>query len=194
MTNLQTDYLQSALKQFRYYKMLGEQAMQQISDDKLFVNEPNSNSIAVIVKHLSGNMISRWTDFLTTDGEKEGRNRDDEFENDLLTRAEIMQTWEAGWKVFLSALESLNESQLADIIFIRNQDHTVMEAINRQLSHYPYHVGQIVFISKMHTPHWRSLSIPRGESSTYNQGKFEQPRLRANFTDEFLATNPSSDT
>ncbi len=181
-------YLSSAQKQFLYYKHLGEQTFSQLTDHQLFWQyNPESNSIAMIVKHLWGNMLSRWTDFLTTDGEKETRNRDAEFENDTATRAEMMAQWDAGWKCLFDALGALTEADLERTIYIRNMGHSVMEAINRQLAHYPYHVGQIVFIGKMcRDEEWTSLSIPRGNSQTYNAGKFAQPKHNEHFTDEFL--------
>lgn len=184
---MKTNYLESVIKQFEYYKMLGDKTFAQVPDEKLFwqFNE-DSNSIAVIVKHLSGNMLSRWTDFLTTDGEKEWRNRDDEFENDIATKDELLQKWNDGWKVFLDTLKSLKEEDLEKIIYIRNQGHTVMEAINRQLAHYPYHIGQIVFIGKMCANKWTSLSIPKGNSKSFNDDKFSKPKHKAHFTDEFL--------
>jgi hypothetical protein len=183
----QLNYLESVIKQFAYYKMLGEKAMAQVADAQLFLqDDEQQNSIAVIVKHMAGNMLSRWTDFLTTDGEKEWRNRDDEFNNTLETRAELMAVWSAGWEVFLKTLQSLKESDLDQIVYIRNQGHTVMEAINRQLAHYPYHIGQIVFAAKMHTAQWTSLSIPKGKSKDYNDEKFKEDKHRSHFTDEFL--------
>lgn len=184
---MENNYLPSAIKQFEYYKMLGEKTMAQVSDAHLFwqYNE-DSNSIATIVKHLWGNMLSRWTDFLTSDGEKTWRNRDGEFENDLTTREEVLQKWNEGWKVFLDTLNALQEEDLSKTIYIRNQGHTVMEAINRQLAHYPYHVGQIVFIGKMCAGQWESLSIPRGSSGQYNADKFSQPKRVEHFTHEFL--------
>lgn len=180
-------YLPSVIKQFEYYKMLGEKTFSQIPDDKLFwqVNE-ESNSIAVIVKHLWGNMLSRWTDFLTTDGEKEWRDRDAEFVNDITTKHDMVEKWNEGWSVFLGALTSLKDEDLEKIIYIRNQGHTVLEAINRQLAHYPYHIGQIVFIGKMVAKKWESLSIPKGNSTEYNKLKFSEPRHNKHFTDEFL--------
>ena len=184
---MDTNYLESVIKQFEYYKMLGDKTFAQVPDEKLFwqYNE-DSNSIATIVKHLWGNMLSRWTDFLTTDGEKEWRNRDDEFENDIATKDELLQKWNDGWKVFLDTLKSLKEEDLEKIIYIRNQGHTVMEAINRQLAHYPYHIGQIVFIGKMCADKWTSLSIPKGNSKSFNDDKFSKPKHKAHFTDEFL--------
>ena len=182
------DYLDSAKKQFEYYKMLGEKTFAQVSDEALFwqYNE-ESNSIAIIVKHLWGNMMSRWTDFLTSDGEKDWRNRDAEFENDISTRAELMDKWNEGWECFFTALNSLGPEDLEKVIYIRNMGHTVLEAINRQLAHYPYHIGQIVFIGKMAQENsWVSLSIPKGASKTYNADKFSKPKRKAHFTDEFL--------
>lgn len=185
---MKTDYLNSVTKQFEYYKLLGDKTIAQLPDDKLtWQFNPESNSIATIIKHLSGNMLSRWTDFLTSDGEKEWRNRDAEFENDLTTKEEVVKLWEEGWKCFLHTLKSLKEDDLEKIIYIRNQGHTVTEAINRQLAHYPYHVGQIVFIGKMIlNEKWQSLSIPRGNSNTYNAEKFSKEKSRAHFIDEFL--------
>jgi 1,2-phenylacetyl-CoA epoxidase catalytic subunit len=130
-------------------------------------------------------MLSRWTDFLHTDGEKEWRKRDEEFENDMLTKADVLDKWNAGWECLLKALESLQEVDLDKVIYIRNQGHTVQEAINRQLGHYAYHVGQIVFLGKMIAgENWASLSIPKGKSSTYNAQKFGQEKNRRHFTDE----------
>ena len=175
MTN---DYLDSAKKQFEYYKMLGEKTFAQLSDEALFWQyNDDSNSIATIVKHLWGNMRSRWTDFMTTDGEKEWRNREAEFDNDLTTRQELLDHWNEGWKCLFDALNSLTVNDLEKVIYIRNQGHTITEAINRQLAHYPYHVGQIVFIGKMAAEKgWTSLSIPKGNSQAFNAEKFAQPR------------------
>ncbi|MBL0340674.1 MAG: DUF1572 family protein [Bacteroidetes bacterium] len=175
MTN---DYLDSVKKQFEYYKLLGEQTFAQLEDDKLFwqYNE-DSNSIAIIVKHLCGNMLSRWKDFLTTDGEKTIRNRDAEFENSFSSRQDVLDTWELGWNCLFKALEDLSTSDLQKIIFIRNKEHTVVEAINRQLAHYPYHIGQIVFIGKMAaTSDWISLSIPKGGSKAFNDKEFSKQK------------------
>ena len=181
-------YLNSVKKQFLYYKMLGEKAMSQLQPEQLFVavNE-DTNSIATIVKHLSGNMLSRWTDFLTTDGEKEWRNRDNEFENDLQTKAAVMTLWNKGWNCFFDALDSIQSEQLSTIIYIRNEGHTVVEAINRQLAHYPYHIGQIVFYAKqLKTSEWKSLSIPKNKSKSYNATKFAQEKSIRNFTEAEL--------
>ena len=181
MTN---DYLESVKNQFEYYKMLGEKTFVQLSDDKLFWQyNQDSNSIAIIVKHLWGNMLSRWTDFLNTDGEKEWRDRDAEFENDIKTRQELTDKWNEGWMCLFNAINSLTLDDLEKIIYIRNQGHTVTEAINRQLAHYPYHVGQIVFIGKMLAENgWSSLSIPKGNSQAYNSEKFL--KLKAEFEEE----------
>lgn len=143
-------FLKSMDRQFRYYKSLGEKAMEQLDEPVLFI-QPNddSNGIATIVKHMWGNMLSRWTDFLTTDGEKPWRERDAEFENDLPTREAVMQKWEEGWNCLFNALSSITDNDLGMIIYIRNEGHTVLEAINRQLAHYSYHVGQIVYAAKL---------------------------------------------
>lgn len=148
-TNM-NNYLLSAIKQFEYYKLLGEKTFSQMDDAQLFwqYNE-DSNSIAIIIQHLWGNMLSRWTDFLTTDGEKDWRNRDAEFENNTSTKAAIIEKWNEGWACLFNALHHLTEEDLNKIIYIRNQGQTVTDAINRQLCHYSYHIGQIVFIGKM---------------------------------------------
>ncbi|MCI9844966.1 DUF1572 family protein [Flavobacterium pectinovorum] len=181
-------YLESVKKQFLYYKMLGEKAIDQLESEQLFIalNE-DTNSIATIIKHISGNMLSRWTDFLTSDGEKEWRNRDAEFENDLQSKEEALETWNKGWNVFFSALNNLKPEQLSDIIYIRNEGHTVIEAINRQLAHYPYHIGQIVFYAKqLKNSSWDSLSIPKNKSGNYNAEKFAKEKEIKNFTDDEL--------
>ncbi len=183
-----TDYLESSKKQFEYYKMLGDKTIAQLPDDKLFWQyNAESNSIAIIVKHLQGNMLSRWTNFLTSDGEKEWRQREAEFENDIQSKSELLKKWNEGWSCLFNALNSLNEADFSKTIYIRNQGHTVTEAINRQLAHYPYHIGQIVFIGKMIcNEKWTSLSIPKGDSKTYDAEKFAQPKRKVNFTQEFL--------
>ena len=188
---MQTNYLESSIKQFEYYKLLGDKTLDQLSEEQLFwhYNE-ESNSIATLVKHLSGNMLSRWTNFLTTDGEKEWRNRDHEFEHEVGTKEEVLEQWNRGWNCFLNALKELTEEDLGKEIFIRNQGHTVLEAINRQLSHYPYHVGQMVYSAKLLiNTNWKSLSIPKGQSQVFNAEKFSQEQHKQHFTDEFLRTN-----
>ncbi len=165
-----TSYLADSLSIFRMYKAMGERALAQVTDDQLQVAlDPESNSIAVIVKHLAGNMRSRWTDFLTSDGEKPDRNRDTEFEAPPATRAALMEMWESGWRVVFSALEPLTDADLGRTVCIRNEPHSVMQAINRQVAHYGCHVGQIVFLAKhLASSKWVSLSIPRGKSAEVN--------------------------
>lgn len=182
------NYLQSAIKQFEYYKSLGDKTFSQLTDDQLFWQyNQESNSIAIIVNHLSGNMLSRWTDFLTSDGEKDWRNREEEFQNIIYTKNELLENWHKGWNCLFTALNSLSEKDFDRIIYIRNQGHSVVEAINRQLCHYAYHVGQIVYIGKMIIDNnWKSLSIPKGNSVQYNQEKFSQSKEKRHFTDEFL--------
>jgi hypothetical protein len=131
-------------------------------------------------------MLSRFTGFLTTDGEKEWRNRDDEFENIITSKDELIKQWSIAWECFLNTLSSLDDTDLEKIIYIRNQGHTVMEAINRQLAHYPYHIGQIVYIAKMLSANWQSLSIPKNASASFNEQKFSQPKSITHFTDEYL--------
>ena len=183
-----SQYLESVKKQFLYYKTLGEKAMEQLEPEQLFISvNEDTNSITTIVKHLSGNMLSRWTDFLTTDGEKEWRNRDGEFNDSIKTKEELLETWNKGWNCFFDAINDLKSEQLSTIIYIRNEGHTVMEAINRQLAHYPYHVGQIVFYAKMlKKSDWNSLSIPKNKSIDYNADKFSKEKSIRNFTDDEL--------
>jgi hypothetical protein len=181
-------YLDSVRKQFLYYKMLGEKAMEQLEPEQLFVAvNDDTNSIAIIVKHLSGNMLSRWTDFLISDGEKEWRNRDGEFEATISSKEELLKVWDEGWNCFLTTLNAITSDQLNTIIYIRNEGHTVVEAINRQLAHYPYHIGQIVFYAKMlKAAEWLSLSIPKNKSISYNADKFSKEKSIKNFTDDEL--------
>jgi Protein of unknown function (DUF1572) len=181
------NYLESVRQQFEYYKLLGEKTFAQLADEHLFWQyNSESNSIANIVKHLWGNMLSRWTDFLTTDGEKTWRDRDAEFENDFVTRQQLLEKWNEGWACLFAAINSITEADLGKIIYIRNQGHTVAEAINRQLAHYPYHIGQIVFIGKLCAEKWNSLSIPKNHSLAYNSQKFAQEQRIEHFTKEFL--------
>jgi len=186
--NIAQDYLESIRKQFLYYKTLADKAMAQLEPEQLFqASNEDTNSIAIIVKHLHGNMMSRWTDFLTSDGEKEWRNRDDEFENAYADKETLLQQWEEGWACLFNTLNSLTPENMTDIIYIRNEGHTVVEAINRQLAHYPYHVGQIVFYAKMlKSGAWDSLSIPKNKSGEYNQGKFAEEKGKRNFIDSEL--------
>jgi hypothetical protein len=164
-------YTKDSVALLRYYKSLAERAMAQVTDEQLTTTlDSEMNSIAQIVKHLAGNMLSRWTDFLTTDGEKPGRNRDSEFEAPPRTRAELMKTWEAGWSCLFAALEALREEDLGKTVTIRGEAHSVMQAISRQIAHYPYHIGQIVMLAKhFQSANWTSLSVPRGTSAEFNR-------------------------
>ena len=166
-----TSYLEDSLTLFRYYKKLSERALEQVTDEQLFeVLDGEANSIAVIVNHMHGNMRSRWTVFLTSDGEKPDRNRDHEFEDPPPTRAALMNLWEQGWNYLFTALEPLSDPDMDRTVTIRGEPHSVMQAINRQMAHYSYHCGQIVFLAK-HSQHdrWKSLTIPRGKSANFNQ-------------------------
>ena len=166
-----TSYIEDSRAVFAYYKKLGERAMDQVTDEQLFATlDEEANSIAVIVKHLAGNMRSRWTDFLTSDGEKPTRDRDSEFEGPPGRRAELMQMWEDGWSCLLGTLESLTDADLARTVTIRGERHSVMQAINRQVAHYSYHVGQMVLLAKhLAHEHWQSLSVPRRGSAEFNR-------------------------
>ncbi|MBX3253576.1 MAG: DUF1572 family protein [Chitinophagaceae bacterium] len=170
MDTLGTAYLQSAIKRVKYYRRLAEDAFAQLNEQDFYF-QPNtaSNSLAVIIQHMSGNMLSRWTDFLTTDGEKEWRNRDIEFGDQHLSYTQLMAVWSKGWDCFLNALSHLQETDLLATIYIRKEPLLVVDAINRQLAHYPHHVGQIVYIGKMlKGDDWKSLSIQKGKSDEYN--------------------------
>jgi hypothetical protein len=166
-----TSYLADARTLFRYYQGLGERAMAQLSDEQLLLApDAESNSIALIVKHLAGNMRSRWTDFLNTDGEKPDRNRDSEFEAPPATREELLHLWNAGWQTLHDALAPLTDADLSRPVYIRSEAHSVLQAINRQLAHYSYHVGQIVFLAKhLQSGTWKSLSVPRGRSEEFRR-------------------------
>jgi hypothetical protein len=178
-------YLISVRKQYQYYKELGEKAMNQLNEEQLFwqYNE-ESNSIAVLVNHIAGNMLSRFTDFLTSDGEKPWRNRDEEFVNRFNNKEELVAYWNKGWECLFQTMDQLANEDLERIVYIRNEGHTIVEALNRQLAHYPYHIGQMVFIAKMlKNGQWQTLSIARNKSVEYNQGKFSQEKGRRHFTD-----------
>lgn len=164
-----TSYLEDSRTLFQYYKKLGEGAMAQLSDEQLFATlDAEMNSVAVIVKHMAGNMRSRWTDFLTTDGEKPDRNRDTEFEDPPATRTELTALWEKGWAILFDALKPLTDSDLARTVMIRGEAHSVLMAINRQLGHYAYHVGQIALLAKhFKGAEWKSLSVPKGKSAAF---------------------------
>ncbi|WP_147679151.1 DUF1572 family protein [Algibacter pacificus] len=179
-------YLESILKQFEYYKSLGDKTFDQLSFEEI-QNEiaQDSNSIAIIVKHISGNMLSRWTHFLTEDGEKPWRHRNREFDDTFENKEQLTERWNAGWDCLFSAITPLNEVDLERIIYIRNEGHTVTEAINRQLAHYAYHIGQIVFLGKVFKgKDWKTLSIAKGDSKKYNDAKFSKNKERRHFTDD----------
>ncbi|MEM1324818.1 MAG: DUF1572 family protein [Bacteroidota bacterium] len=188
MSTFISNYLSSIHKQFEFYKVLGDGALGQLTEAELFWQpDAKSNSIAMIAKHLHGNMLSRWTNFLEADGEKEWRNRDAEFDNDLVDREDILAKWEAGWTCVFEAIDSVNEDNFDQLVYIRNMGHTITEAINRQMTHYAYHVGQIVFLAKLKKgKNWETLSIAKGQSQNYNVDKFAQEKRRAHFTEEFL--------
>jgi uncharacterized damage-inducible protein DinB len=166
-----TSYIEDSLSLFRYYKNLAERAMEQVTDEQLFATlDPEMNSIAIIVKHMAGNMRSRWTDFLVTDGEKPDRNRDTEFEQPPATHAELLEQWNEGWNRVFAALEPLSDADLGRTVTIRGEPHSVMQAINRQIAHYAHHVGQIVFLAKhLNASGWKSLSVPRNTSAEFNK-------------------------
>ncbi|MBK8227227.1 MAG: DUF1572 family protein [Flavobacteriales bacterium] len=166
-------FLDSARKEFAYYRTLGEKTFNQLPDADLFREPaPGSNSIAVIVQHLHGNMLSRWTDFLTSDGEKPWRNREGEFEPGVTTREEVLRLWNEGWDRLFTAIDPLTAEQLDGIVHIRTEPHTVAQAITRQLAHVPYHVGQIVLLGKLFKGEgFQSLSIPRGGTAAFNKDK-----------------------
>ena len=170
---LADNYLKNVKAILLLYKTTGEKAIEQIPDNQLFFSaNEDSNSIATIVRHLYGNMISRWTDFLNTDGEKPWRNRDGEFNNDVTGKEELMRKWVEGWACMFGAVNELKGDQLTAVVYIRNEAHTVLEALNRQLAHYSYHVGQIVFAAKqLKKESWISLSIPKNKSNNFNVAK-----------------------
>lgn len=190
----QNNFLEASILQFHYYKSLGEKTFNQLSEDDLFWQyNAESNSIAITVNHLHGNMLSRWTDFLTSDGEKDWRNRDQEFEDTITSKEELLEKWNAGWSCLFSALESVNESNFDQLIYIRNQGHSITEAILRQLAHYSYHIGEIVYLGRMiKGSEWQSLSIPKGDSKAYNAEKFSQDKKKQHFTEEYLKSSKKS--
>lgn len=168
-------YIQSAIKQLQSYKEVAEKTFDQLNEKELLwqYNE-ESNSIAMIVNHMHGNMKSRWTDFLTSDGEKSWRKRDQEFEVAIVTKTELLQKWNAGWSILFNALDKINKENITSIIYIRNEKHSVVEAINRQMMHYGTHIGQIIYLGKMLKGEaWKSLSIPKGQSKAFNAEKFQ---------------------
>jgi hypothetical protein len=181
---MMTDYLTTAKRDFQYYKTLGEKTFSQLEEKDCFWQfDSESNSIAVIVNHLYGNMKSRWTDFLSSDGEKQWRKRDLEFKNQLKTKAEVLNRWEQGWDCVFKSLDSINEDNFNTKIYIRSQEHSVIQAINRQLTHYAYHVGQVVYIGRLiKGSKWKYLSIPKDKSDDFNQEKFSRGKHQGQFT------------
>lgn len=182
------EIIESYVKLFRYYESLGLQSLHMVSEEQLFIKiNSESNSLANLVHHIAGNMLSRWTDFLNSDGEKEWRKRDEEFEEILNTRELVISRWEEGWNCLFGALNELSDEDLTKTVYIRNQAHSAMEAVNRQLAHYAYHVGQMVYIAKsLLGENWQSLSIPKGKSDSYNKEQFSKGKRKEHFTDEFL--------
>jgi hypothetical protein len=170
MKSLGKEYLDTAIRRFKYYKDLGEKTFEQLGDgDFHFRPNEESNSIAVIVQHMTGNMLSRWTNFLTEDGEKEWRQRDDEFEAHEQTKQQVIDNWQKGWDCLFNTLESLQEDDLLKTVYIRKEPLSVVDAINRQLAHYPHHIGQILYAGKIiRDGEWKNLSIPKGHSMKYN--------------------------
>lgn len=174
--SLGTEYLKVVQKKFTGVKDLGDKTIKQLSDSDInWTYNDASNSVAAIVKHLSGNMVSRWTDFLTTDGEKSFRNRDEEFEDDITSKHDLITIWEKGWDTLFAALRGLADADLLKNVYIRAEAHTVLEAIERQMAHYASHVGQIVYIGKLiKDGDWETLSIPKGKSEEYLQEKLKR--------------------
>lgn len=166
-----TSYIEDSIALFRFYKKTAERAMEQVTDEELFATlDEEMNSIAIVVKHMTGNMRSRWTDFLTSDGEKPDRNRDTEFVEPPATREELLKRWNEGWDGVFHALDPLTDSDLERKVTIRGEPHSVMQAINRQIAHYAYHCGQIVFLAKhFKASEWKSLSVPRNKSAEFNR-------------------------
>ncbi len=172
--NFEDNYLKSALYEFNRYKTLGDKTFAQLSEQEVqWSYVENENSISQIVKHIVGNMLSRWTNFLTEDGEKSWRNRDKEFVNPYTSKEEMIVAWEKGWKCLFDAMNTINETNFSSKVYIRGEAHTIVDAVNRQLAHYASHVGQIVLLGKMQKgSEWKSLSIPKGESKAFNAKKF----------------------
>lgn len=179
-------FIVNSIKQFEYYQSLGTKTIERLSNEELhYQPTKNNNSIAIIINHMVGNMLSRWTDFLTTDGEKEWRNRDEEFENKLLVKEDLLNLWHKGWNCLYEALKPLTEQDLQTIVYIRNLGQTAQEAIARQLCHYSYHIGQIVYIGILiKNTEWESLSIPKNKSDEYNAEHFKQEKKVKHFNDK----------
>ncbi len=183
---MENSYLTSVIKQFEYYKSLGDKTFTQLTFEELKKEfAEDSNSISIIVKHIIGNMLSRWTNFLTEDGEKEWRKRDEEFQDTFTSKEELIDAWDRGWQCLFNAVKPLSQNDLERVVYIRNQGHSVTEAINRQMMHYAYHIGQIVLLGKLiKGKHWQSLSIPKGKSKDYNKDKFSKDKGKRHFTED----------
>lgn len=184
--SVEIEFIHSVTKQFEYYKSIGEKSFNQLSENDLFWKfDTQSNSIAIIVNHLSGNMKSRWTNFLTTDGEKDWRNRDREFQTVITNKKDVLDTWADGWNCLFQALNNITKENFETKIYIRNQEHSILEAVHRQLAHYSYHIGQIIYITKMIKGNeWKSLTIPLGESTSFNNKKFSKGKHQGHFSDD----------
>lgn len=180
------EYLTTTRQQFEYYKVMAEKTFEQLQDPELFWQyDDESNSIAILANHLAGNMISRWTNFLTADGEKEWRNRDQEFEPVIKAREEMLSAWEKGWACLFDAINTVDESNFDAKIYIRNEEHSIIKAMNRQLTHCAYHVGQIVFIAKMiRSGDWETLTIPKGKTAEFNKEKFSKGKHSGPLADD----------
>jgi len=183
---MKNPYITAVKKQFDYYKLVGDKTFEQLTYDEMnWLPNETSNSISIIVKHMVGNMLSRWTNFLSEDGEKEWRQRDQEFIESYKNKEEIIAAWENGWVCLYSAISNLSDQDMNRIVYIRNEGHLVSEAIFRQLGHYPYHIGQIAYIGKIiKGKDWKSLSIPKGKSTSYNKEKFSKEKGKRHFTDD----------
>jgi hypothetical protein len=177
--------LYGSVRLLEYYKSMAEKAISQISDQQLRTPcQPGLNSAAVLMKHIAGNLLSRWTHFRTEDGEKPWRNRETEFADNFASVKELLDYWEKGWSCLFDAVQSIREDELSAIIYIRNEGHTILEAVERQLAHVAYHTGQIVFICKLYTGNeWESLTIPKGKTDEYNQKKFSEAKSRGIYRD-----------
>lgn len=186
MNSTELKYIENIKSEFKYYKSVGDKTFIQLSETDLFWQfNKESNSIAIIVNHLYGNMKSRWTDFLTSDGEKAWRQREQEFELVIKSKSELLSKWEEGWLVLFAALETVNIYNFQTKIYIRNQEHSIFGACNRQLAHYAYHIGQITYIAKMiKGSQWTSLTIPKGQSKIFNEGKISKGKHDGHFSDD----------
>ena len=189
--NIVDNHISSSKQQFQYYKSLADKSINSLSDEEFFgvnyahLSSNETNSVAVIVKHIAGNMKSRWTDPFHTDGEKEWRHRELEFRDEDWSREQIITYWDEAWKILFDFIDSLNVENFSQLLYIRNMGHTVIEAMNRQMMHYAYHIGQIVIVAKIYKGEdWKSLSIPKGKSRTYNAEKFSKEKSKKHFTED----------